>query len=730
MLLQSALPAVPCSASASVIGSVKLASPSGGCSPLTPTPRGSPAGSIHIAISPPKPQTGSFKVFPVATTSSPVRAPAVDLSSPSVALRDASPMRAAMQPAPAGEVACLTIGKECNAVALSPDGRSAAVGCQDHTLQIWDVLAKTQRHILRGHKNWVNAVAYSHDGTRVASASSDKTVKLWSSSTGSCTSTLQGHLNSVSAVVFSPDSLRVASGSWDKTLCIWDIAQGRALMTLQGHTDWVHGISWAPGGHHLASASSDHCVRVWSTISSKLEHVLIGHQQTVTCVSFARNNAFAASGSLDCTVRIWKVHEGSLAALMHPESDDGSIHCISFVANSDKVAIGFGSKRVKVWNFRTRSFEAQFTGHSDVVQGISVSPDGAVALSCSHDQTLRVWKLMPNTKQYMEAAGDLLGCTYTSASSSNLLGRSKMPASARSLMGHSKMSPSKFFTELQKERDATIYGRSHEVREHNSAMYGNVIAGLAAEKERLEKSMKAMQTELQQLPLSSVIKSTQPPSLVRSASPGRDPRLLQMTSPRMVQVRPTSPRTDLPGVFQMASSGTVRPASPGRDPRLLQMTSSRAVQLTPQALPASVRKEPSVTLIMEQVRPASPRKDLPGVLQMPSSVMVPSTPADANRVLQVTPAAVVKVPATTQITDQVQPAVASGDAAGVGTVPAASASPASVQPVELLDVAGKIAGNTPMASTSPETLQPGPTELLAEARRISVASPSVCSSRA
>jgi WD40 repeat protein len=138
--------------------------------------------------------------------------------------RTASPDRAsrgATTEGPGDSAQSFSIGRDCNSVAISPDGRRAVVGCQDHTLQIWEIAAQVPLHILRGHKYWVNCVTYSPNGLLVASASADKTVKVWSTAEGRCESTMQGHLLSVASVAFSPDCAQIASGSWDKTVCVW-----------------------------------------------------------------------------------------------------------------------------------------------------------------------------------------------------------------------------------------------------------------------------------------------------------------------------------------------------------------------------------------------------------------------------------------------------------------------------------------------------------------------------
>jgi WD40 repeat protein len=76
-------------------------------------------------------------------------------------------------------------------MAVSPDGKTLALGCQDMTIKLADTTTRKVKTILSGHKFRVWCVAFSADGKRLASAAGSwelptepGEVKVWNVSTG------------------------------------------------------------------------------------------------------------------------------------------------------------------------------------------------------------------------------------------------------------------------------------------------------------------------------------------------------------------------------------------------------------------------------------------------------------------------------------------------------------------------------------------------------------------
>jgi WD40 repeat protein len=69
--------------------------------------------------------------------------------------------------------------------ALSPDGRTIAVGAGDGSIRLHDLASGKELLRLRGHKDQITALAFSRDGKKLASGSLDTTVLVWDVQAGS-----------------------------------------------------------------------------------------------------------------------------------------------------------------------------------------------------------------------------------------------------------------------------------------------------------------------------------------------------------------------------------------------------------------------------------------------------------------------------------------------------------------------------------------------------------------
>ena len=123
-----------------------------------------------------------------------------------------------------------TVGTEGgnHALALSPDGRTLAVGV-DGGIHLVDARSGTVRATTRGLAATATWLLFSPDGRTVASTSLDGTATLWDARSAARRETLRGHSAAVQQPVFSPDGDTLFTVSHDGTAIAWDIAGGTGL---------------------------------------------------------------------------------------------------------------------------------------------------------------------------------------------------------------------------------------------------------------------------------------------------------------------------------------------------------------------------------------------------------------------------------------------------------------------------------------------------------------------
>ncbi len=114
------------------------------------------------------------------------------------------------------------------AVALSPDGMTAATAGVDSTVPLWDVATRRPRLLLTGHKGGVNDLAFSPDGRFILTASKDQTARLWDVATGKPIGPPLRHPGPVAQVVFGSDGRTIRTGTDDQLGRSWPVPEPAA----------------------------------------------------------------------------------------------------------------------------------------------------------------------------------------------------------------------------------------------------------------------------------------------------------------------------------------------------------------------------------------------------------------------------------------------------------------------------------------------------------------------
>lgn len=164
-------------------------------------------------------------------------------------------------------------------LSFSPDSRLLASGGKDRSIKIWDIWnllthvatdkgvlkpnMNCELSILGRHEDGVNALSFSSDSRVLASGCEDGTIQLWDVSSNILLSTLIGHTDWVYSLMFLCNNDILVSGAADNTIRLWDTFTGQEIKILTGHTVPVRTLAFLSDSKILASAGNDGTIFLW-----------------------------------------------------------------------------------------------------------------------------------------------------------------------------------------------------------------------------------------------------------------------------------------------------------------------------------------------------------------------------------------------------------------------------------------------------------------------------------
>lgn len=249
-------------------------------------------------------------------------------------------------------------------IAFNPDGSLIATAGY-RVVKLWQRNGPTAGN-QQSVGGAVTAIAVSDDGKLAAIGSDDKSIKLWSLADNKVTKTFAGHAAAVTGLGFTPDGAKLVSGSTDKTIRVWDIAAGNEVAKLELPVE-SNNLCLNGDGTQIVSADQDNKLRVWAIPTPpaapaegqpkegeeqkpeppKPIRELAGHGGPVTSVKLIGKGPQIVSGGRGGQVRTWDSNSGAGVRSMNHGSP---ILDVAATDDGQQIASAAENGTTRVWN--------------------------------------------------------------------------------------------------------------------------------------------------------------------------------------------------------------------------------------------------------------------------------------------------------------------------------------------------------------------------------------------
>jgi WD40 repeat protein/serine/threonine protein kinase len=286
-------------------------------------------------------------------------------------------------------------------LALSPDGKTLAIGRWDSRVLLWSVSGNTLagRTQLPGFGGLVNGVAFSPDGKSLAVGNQGGYVQVWDLSKPLPVQPIEvidrkGHAPGVNDVAFSPDATLLATAGDDHTARLWDMAGATPIQkyVMKGHGDRIWHLAFSPGGKTLATGGGDGTMRIWSATTGKEECTLQAHSNGLYCLAYSPDGTQLASGGGDGTAKLWDLRSGKDTPRIL-ESGTKAINFIAFSSDGRKIAITPEMGDIQIRELSSGGGRYTLKCHEKGTTRAVFSPDDKILATASADGLISLWDL-------------------------------------------------------------------------------------------------------------------------------------------------------------------------------------------------------------------------------------------------------------------------------------------------------------------------------------------------
>jgi COMPASS component SWD3 len=167
----------------------------------------------------------------------------------------------------------------------------------------------------------------------------------------------------------------------------------------------TYAIAFTPDNQIMVSGGNDRIITLRNLKTGKIIRNLTGHSGSIYALCLSHDGQTLISGSRDTTLKIWHLHtintynSNSVNRLIGDGLIDtftghsDSINAVTISPNGKVIVSGSEDNTIKLWYLKTGECLATLEGHEAGVRSVAISPDGQLLVSGSADNTIKLWQL-------------------------------------------------------------------------------------------------------------------------------------------------------------------------------------------------------------------------------------------------------------------------------------------------------------------------------------------------
>lgn len=289
-----------------------------------------------------------------------------------------------------------------SAVSISANNLRIATACEDGVVRVFDAASGLPLEQFAQHAAGPASVHWLSDNVSLATASMDKSIKVYRSTS---IRTLDAQQRELTQMVLISGGTQVLTCATEGPVVSTDANSGQRVREYGGATAPATTVAVRVDSQRIAMGTTDAKVLIWNPASPEPLQTL-SVEGAVVAITWSGDNQKLAVATDTNRLMIFgpprppqSPQPGNELTLHQDTAVESAITSITFAADNRSVHASHANGQVAQWLYAAPGPIRQFN-HGGPVYGVAASRDGKTIVSCSADQTVRVWDAVTGAQRF------------------------------------------------------------------------------------------------------------------------------------------------------------------------------------------------------------------------------------------------------------------------------------------------------------------------------------------